>query len=451
MGLDVDKINRLSLGIMEKDRLNPDAALEQLQGLKLNLICGEEIKSSLPLQAALVTAVNTAKRAFLGGVFVEMPATVDSLLSWSEPKSLNQMVTELGAKIIQCSDRGIFSLTFGLPASIDNNTIQVACNSWQGGLLANGEIFEPGFSGNIPTGGIFAAGLAVTLAFFKTAGIHIAACDKSVGLSLWRPDLNWLDPASSGPEVSLLPKKYWILGLGHLGQAYLWNIAFLPYPEREKVTILLQDYEKMVDANWSAGLLYNLEDRNHKTRVCSNWLESRGFETKIIERAFDEHTKRVGEEPFLALCGFDNAKSRRLLEDAGFDLVVEAGLGNSLYTFDLIALHTFPDAVMRAKDLWGAPEEVDINQTILEILEQGDEVCGIIPMTIARRSVSASFVGACTGALVIAENLRALHDGRRYDKIVLQLRSLDDITAVFNKNGGYTTEMSKNGWVSTSV
>lgn len=451
MELDPDKMNRLSLGLMEKDGLEPDAALEQLQGLKLNLICGEEIRDSLPLQAALLTAVNTAKRSFLGGVFTKIPAAVTSLLPWSGQKSINEMVVELGGQVVIDEDPGTFSLAFGIPSSIDGSTIQVACNGWQGGVLTNAELFEPGFSGNVPIGGIFAGGLAVALAFFKTSGINIAACDKSVGISLWRPDLHWLNPCSVGPKIRMLPKKYWVLGLGHLGQAYLWNIGLLPYPEKGKASILLQDYEKMVDANWSAGLLVNREAQSYKTRVCSNWLESRGFETKITERAFDEYTQRKGEEPFLALCGFDNAGSRRSLEDAGFDLVVEVGLGNNLHTFDLLALHTFPEASVPARDLWETSEEGDINRIILGILEKEGEECGIIPMTIAGKSVSASFVGACSGAMVIAESLRSLHNGKRYDKIVLQLRNLEEVTSVFNKNGEYTIEMSKNGWINLGV
>jgi hypothetical protein len=448
MEYNVDSFNRLSLGMIEKDKLTPEQAMQKLQSLKLNLFCGEAIRNSVPLQAALLTAANTAARAFLGGVFVEMPPEVLSLLPWPDGKTLNEIVQELGGVITEKRDKNIFTLTFGLPASIDDNTIQVACNGWQGGVLTEGEIFNPGFEGNVPTGGIFAAGLAVALAFFKTSGIYLAACDQSKGISLWNPKAHWLDEKASGPSVESLPKKYWILGLGHLGQAYLWNIGLLPYSLADPAEIMLQDYEKIVRGNWSAGMLCKQDDKDYKTRICSQWLERRSFKTKITERAFDEYTKRVKEEPFLALCGFDNAEARRLLEDAGFDLVIEAGLGNSLHTFDLISFHTFPNASKKAKDIWkSTSEEVSINKVVFEVLNrsQENEDCGIVPLTIAGKSVSASFVGACAGALVIAEAIKALHSGQRYEKIVMQLRNMENTITNLHQNQIYSFELARNG------
>jgi hypothetical protein len=451
MKLDVDSINRLSLSLIEKDKLDPEAAMLKLQDLKINLICGEEIRNSLPLQAALATAVNTGKRAFLGGVFVEMPAAVDCLLPWSNAENLNQIVHELGGVLSDKCDRKIFSLQFGVPALIDDKAMQVACNGWQGGVLVEGEVFQNGFEGNIPTAGIFAGSLGIALAFFRESGIYLAACDKSKGLSLWRPELHWLDITAKGPIVNLLPKKYWILGLGHLGQAYLWNISLLPYRPKDKAEIMLQDYERIVSGNWSAGLLCSQEDTQYKTRHCSQWLENQGFGTKITERTFDEYTKRGKEEPFLALCGFDNAKSRQPLEDAGFDLVVEVGLGNNLHTFDLICQHTFPNAAKTAKELWknDGTTDAEINKIVLEVLtrEHDGEDCGMVPISIAGKSVSASFVGACSGALAIAEILRGLHGGHRYDKIMVQLRNVEDVTVTCNKNQHYSIELVQNGLV----
>ena len=162
--------------------------------------------------------------------------------------------------------------------------------------------------------------------------------------------------------AELLPEKFWMLGLGHLGQAYLWNIAFLPYKDRSKITFL-QDTDRMVKANWSAGLLCDDEKllMNIKTRICSNWLEKKGFKTRIIEKKFDESTKRndEDEEPLLAICGFDSAKSRVSLEMAGFDLIVEAAVGGTLSTFDCISLHTFPNSEKTPHEIWGDIENYD--------------------------------------------------------------------------------------------
>lgn len=80
MKLNADTFNRLSLGIIEKERCSPDQAIRKLESLRLNLVCNENIRTSLPLQAALLTAVNTGKRAFLGGIHLIMPEAVKSLL-----------------------------------------------------------------------------------------------------------------------------------------------------------------------------------------------------------------------------------------------------------------------------------------------------------------------------------------------------------------------------------
>ncbi len=61
------------------------------------------------------------------------------------------------------------------------------------------------------------------VALLVNNNIHAAACDKSIGLSLWRPDLDWRADESNGPLIELLPKRLWLLGMGHLGQAYAWR------------------------------------------------------------------------------------------------------------------------------------------------------------------------------------------------------------------------------------
>ena len=147
-----------------------------------------------------------------------------------------------------------------------------------------------------------------------------------------------------GPPIELLPAKLWLLGLRHLGQAYAWTIALLGCPTGQTVSLYLPDYDVSTPGNWSAGLL--CEDGivgEMKTRIASRCLEQRGFSTRIIERPFDENTRCRDGEPRVALCGFDNAEFRRLLEVAGYDLIVDAALGGDVNRFDRIVLRTFPD------------------------------------------------------------------------------------------------------------
>jgi hypothetical protein len=161
-----------------------------------------------------------------------------------------------------------------------------------------------------------------------------------------------------------------------------------------------------------------------KTRLGAEWLERRGFRTRIIERHFDEHTKRRDGDPRIALCGFDNAASRRLLEEAGFDLVVESGIGGTLDRFDRIVLHTFPEASAKASDIWAqetrAEPSVDPS-----LFGEMDSQCGMVLQEIAGKAISSSFTGACASALVMAEVLKAIHGGGRREFLSLQLRDFE--------------------------
>ncbi|MCC7302472.1 MAG: hypothetical protein IT233_07515 [Bacteroidia bacterium] len=450
-----NNFNRLAICIMSKHNCSYEEALDTLAGLKLNLVCGEAIRTSIPLQAALLTALNTGKRAFLGGIFVVLPENIKFLLPWSTRNTLNEVVVGLGGEIKEKVVEGCFTLTFGAPANIDDNSLEIVCNAWQGGILS-GDL-EPQLQENnsIPIGGIAAGALGVGTAFLRVAGVNNSAGDSSVGVSLWRPDIDWLDPQSRGPEVKFLPEKYWLLGLGHLGQAYLWNIAFLPYENPSQVSVLLQDYDRMAHANLSAGLLCEQKhDGQYKTRVCSDWLEDRGFRTIVTERKFDVTTKPNDGEPLVALCGFDSASSRVHLENAGFDLVIEAALGGNLSLFDNIILHTFPDSFKSPNDIWGGAvsQELEVNSLILEKFAHLEKKeCGIIAQTLARKAISTSFVGAFAGALVIAELLRGLNGGIRYDTIVVHLRSIEHKQAIIHDKQKYSIEMSRNGFLPAQV
>jgi len=86
--------------------------------------------------------------------------------------------------------------------------------------------------------------------------------------------------------------------------------------------------------NFETGMTFTITDTGAlKMRVCSKWLEARGFRTRIIERPFDSHFRCRTVEPQielrLALCGFDSNPARRDLAAAGFERVMESGLGGT--------------------------------------------------------------------------------------------------------------------------
>ena len=105
----------------------------------------------------------------------------------------------------------------------------------------------------------------------------------------WRDDEMWDCHFGNQTRTSIgsLPASAWLIGLGHLGQAFLWTLGLLPYGSPEEVSLVLQDFDELVEANDSTSLLTTRRKLGvKKTRAMALWCESRGFRTSIIERRF---------------------------------------------------------------------------------------------------------------------------------------------------------------------
>ena len=444
-------LNRLAKAIMQKHSVDYPAALAILNSFKLNLVCDDRLTESSALQAALLTAVNTGKRAFLGGVFVNMPPAIPCLLPWPGGRTLNQIVQFLGGKSLGREDGPLTQTLFlgGVP-DVSEDGLAIVCSGWRGGIIPVGVSCSLSSSHDFALGGILAGALGVARGFLRVSGLSSRPIEEPQGFSLWRPDLHWLSSEADGPELELLPKRLWMLGLGHLGQAYLWSFGLLPYAAPGDALFLLQDFDSAIRGNYTSGLLceeHNLD--KHKTRICAEWLEERGFRTTITERAFDSFTKRTGEEPFVACCGFDAAEPRRILAGAGFDLIVECALGAETSRFDRAIIHTFPDASRKPEEIWASAREEAVDPNIVRAFNR-DGDCGIIAETLARKAVSSSFVGAFAGAFVCAEILRALHGGVRCELVQVQLRHSAP-PGVIVKPENYSNRVARSGYTAARL
>jgi len=340
------------------------------------------------------------------------------------------------------------TIYFGSAPKPVDDSLSVFCSGWRGGVAPAGVPVSISSPHDFATGGVLAGALAVARGFLRVSGLSSRSLEAPQGISLWRPDLNWLDSAADGPELESLPKALWMLGLGHLGQANLWNIGLLPYQSPKDATFLLQDFDTVVRGNYSSQLLCEQNNIGRKkTRICSEWLEGRGFNTIVTERPFDETTKRTADEPFIACCGFDAAKPRRILENAGFDLIVECALGADAARFDRIILHTFPDARRQPADIWAKDHQPEPDQRLVEAFRTKED-CGILAETLAKQAVSSSFVGAIAGALVTGEILRAFNGGVRCELIQMQVRQ-NDLPSVVLKEEIYAVRAARSGFCQT--
>ena len=410
---------------------------------RLTVLAGPSVARSATLQAAVLTIVNTGRRCFLGGVSVVGPAETELLVSWRRCRTLGEAVVDLGGTVVNEVTDG--PLVVIGDADVDGSrvtarpfAVRATFQGWCGGVLPLASGRRLAETQECIPAGILAGSLAVSEAFQHVRGGNATAGRREVGLSLWRaePEVSWLDPEAAGPPLALLPAKLWLIGLGHLGQAFLWTLGLLPYNDPGSVELVLHDFDSLVLANDSTSPLTtpSLVGRK-KARAMAEWAEERGFRTTVIERRFAANFCVAPTEPALALCGVDNAQARAELEKVGFRRVIEAGLGKGTTEYLAFAMHTFPGP-WQAAERWASGEEETAGPAG-ELIEQpgyrslaadGLDECGLT--LLAGRSVGASFVGVAVSTLVIAEVLRILAGGPQYGGIDGSLRSLVHRTAL---------------------
>jgi len=442
MSAEADRLHRTVKLEMDEGRAgSPEEALSLAESYVLQVHVGPGIGPTQ--QAMLLTMVNAGRRAFLGGVHVMPEDDPEFGVPWARGMRLSEAVARFhGAVVSELSPRHP-TLVVGTPStpSVGAIALHATWEGWSGGVVERpadrlGESTEFGLSG------VLAGALAVAEAFLHVRGDPVAA-RRDTGISLWMPGSDWRE--RTGPACPYLPDKLWLLGLGHLGQAHCWCLGFLPYADTAEVMLYLQDFDVVVEANESTGLLVDSEAIGKtKARAVAGEMERLGFQTRIVERAFDSHTKRTADEPGLALAGFDDPVPRQGLENANFGFIVDAGLGAGPRHYHDIVLHAFPSALQARTAFRSRPAATRrftqaayrelVKRREAEGQSTGEAECGVLE--IAGRTVGAAFVGAVAGTLAIAEALRMLCQGPRYQVIDLSLRSPQYRIAVDNESPG---------------
>lgn len=422
---------------------------ELFRTYRLAVAVGPEAAESPAHQAALLTAVNTARRAMLGGVAVAGDLGGPLVVPLPDCETLAEAVEKLGGRVVRELPAGVPALTIGggavrpdCPASL-----AVTFEDWRGGVIPVSDGRRLGEAKAITPAAVLAGALGVSELFQHVRGNPMAG-RRSIGLSLWAPEHAEWERAPAGPTSIVLPSRLWLVGLGHLGQAYLWTLGLLPYCEPDEVELVLQDFDRLTPANDSTSLLTSPAlVGEFKTRAMARWAEARGFRTRIVERMFPGGMTVTGDEPRLLLGGVDNALARAAYEDAGFDCVIEAGLGAGPAEYLALRLHSFP-ASTTARAKWGgnvraAGDPAPRGGAYDGLAADGMDACGLVRL--ATRTVGAPFVGATAATLVVAEVLRLLNGGPLYEVIDMTLRDPASRAAVPARhrsnswNPGYTT------------
>ena len=419
------------------DAVSYGNALDILRRFRLQIAVGPEIAASEAAQVALLTAVNIGHRAFLGGVRVTGCAEGPSLTPLAGGWSLRQAITSLGGMLVDYIDPDIPLVLIGDVEAPPGNcpAWRATWDGWTGGAVPVSSGIRLAEAGKVHLAAVLAAAAAIGEAF------QLLSCDcayggrRAVGLSLWNPLQNWLDQSSVSPEIGWLPSRLWLIGVGNLGQTYLWCLGAMPYAKPCDVRLVVQDDDVIEPSNESTSLLSHRAIVGMRKARAIAWAERIGFVTIIEERRFGTWTHRSdeAEDPAVALCGVDNAHARMALEDAGFSLVVEAGLGAGPQGYRSLSIHTFP-ARRTAREVWRrvlnatAATDPSLLPAYRAAIATGMDQCGVAML--ASRTVGVPFVGAIAAALAISELLRRIHGGIGCETVAATMACLEEVEFV---------------------
>lgn len=435
MMTDPDRLHRTAKYFMDSGRAaSAEDAVEMLSRFGLAISVDPATTSTVNGQIALLTLVNAARRTMLGGIEIEGVGDYPVMTKLANEDTLRDAIEALGGVCVERARADWPRAIIGTaaPPTGPAPAWRLYWEGWRGGVIP-ATWATTATDEAIALAPAMAAAACVGEVFAWHAGDHDMAGRRASGLSIWKPGGAWMEPDPSEPKLRYLPTQLWLIGLGNLGQAFAWVLASLSYPEGAETMLMLQDFDKMAVSNDSTSLLAVPEQPAAlKTRWVGDWLERRGFEVRYEERQFGAWSKRHYLEPGAALCGVDNAVARAALEDAGFDLVVEAGLGAGTQGFRNFSLHCFPGP-KRASVIWGgaaasvtAPD-VSTMPAYEVMKKKGVDRCGLTQ--IASRTIGVPFVGLTASILAVGELLRRLHGGGAMELVSGSMMALEDTVA----------------------
>lgn len=384
------EIARLSKILVDAEGITFPEAERRLRSLRIEIVVGSGA-GSVAAHAAFLTAVSVGRRTFLGGVRVSGQVAQPLVTAIPmEGATLAEAAAELGASDFEGSPS--FRVLIG-DAVVNLPAVATHWDEWIGGVREIGQGEGCGSDDN-PLSGVVAGAMAIGVAFDR---VRAPAAALPADVAIW-------GSAEAPPFADVfLPGAAWIVGLGNLGQAFLWALAVLPYASPEQVDLMLQDDDLVDPENWGTSVLVkDGEYGMRKTELGERWLKRAGFRVRRIDRRL-LNIDRVREgEPMLALAGLDGNAGRRGLEHVGFEAIVDAGLGRTAADFDLFRVTVFHARKSIAEYFAGMPDPAPAvipDTPAYEALKAGDP-CGAAK--IAGASVAVPHVSAIAACVAVA-------------------------------------------------
>jgi hypothetical protein len=427
MKIDPDQVDRVQKLLVDADGMTFQQAADLLRTYRAQLLVAADRCESEAWQAAVLTAVNAGVRAMHGGVRVMLEADPPCACPLFAGRLLSQAVADVGGEVVAVGDGSVPTVVFGTLAAdtVGDPVLYASAGQWRA-------VVGPGPADLGPRPSVIAAvasaGLAVSECFQRLRGFAVAA-DRTVAMSLWQPG-----SLVEGPPIHELIDGAWLLGLGHLGQAYAWLLALLPYANRADAArrLILQDDDRLTPANRATSMLEHLGQAGvRKTRLVAAAMDPLGWDTALVERRYAGGQLHQTHDPSVLLAGVDNPEARHRLDETCFDLIVDAGLGAGPDGFLDMTIRRLPGA-RPSSEVWPvvAPaRDVDLSAPgYRDLRERYGDGCGV--ERLAGRTVATAFVGVVAACWTLGLVLRELHGQTPIEQIDFSLRNPGDVVAI---------------------
>lgn len=390
----VDELNRTVKLALDEGRAASLAEAQALfEGFRLQIAVDAGFTGSPGAEAAVLTLLMAAAKTFLGGV--EIVGAVDErcTLAWFEGRKVSEVAIEAGATV---GERGgaqgtrLASIVVGSGRPVDAG-FSVALT-----LGADGFVICPDSAArsdpHAPVEvGVAAAGAALNEAFARLYRGWPLAGQRRLSFQM---------PATAA--VERVGGTTWMVGLGHLGQAFAWTLALSS--GRARHAVRLTDFDFVTGSSLSTCLLVKGSDIGRlKVHAVGERLASLGLAVSMDAHQLNLDGNGPTQAADRVIVAVDNIALRRSLDRLAGMPVFEGGIGSGVNGFTRVQFHSFPGSRL-ARDVWAdadphASQAIDISAPAYQaLLKQTGDECGTT--LLAGRSIATPFVGAFSGAVL---------------------------------------------------
>lgn len=391
----IETLNRTIKLAMDEGRVGSyEEALALFSSFKLRIVVKPGFSATPEIEACVLTLLNTAPRTFLGGVELVGPLKEQCTKAWFAGETLGDVATKLGVSTTLDEMGDTPTIHTGGGEAEPNTPFWLGITLQSNGFTLSPDEAKVGSETCPIEVGIAAAGAALNEAFH-----HMYRKTPLAG----QREIHWELPCRPNPNpISSL----WLIGLGHLGQAFLWALA-LKGNHTLPGSIRLTDFDNISPSSMSTCLLVNKQDIGQKkVDVVAEKLKLLGVQVqRDYERLELDKAQEMLPKQDLGVVAVDNITLRRTLDRLSTKRTLEAGIGDGPEGFTRIQMHAFPSQ-RKARDIWSGEDPksskaIDISQPAYQALlkTSGDE-CGTT--LVAGRSISTPFIGAFAGAILSA-------------------------------------------------